>query len=377
MKILRVTTQPISVPLKRPFVTALRSAAAIESVLIRVETDGGAEGLGEAAATAAITGETRQSIAAAVEGHIAPAIAGRDILAFDDVMRALRGCIVKNTSAKAAVDMALYDLLAQRLGVPLYQLLGGARSSLVTDVTISLADTPRMVADSLAAVAEGFSILKLKVGRSAAGQAAEPCGEARKVAEIRAAVGPEVELRVDANQGWLPKEAVRIIRAMEDAGCGASLVEQPVRAGDVDGLRFVTQNVSTPILADEAVFSPADALEILRTRAADLINIKLMKTGGIHQALAVCAMAESYGVACMMGCMLESRLAVSAAAHLAAAKGVITMCDLDGPSLCASDIYEDGTPVGPEPSSADGPKFKSQDIIMGSSPGIGVRLMPE
>ena len=185
-----------------------------------------------------------------------------------------------------------------------------------------------------------------------------------RVAAIREAVGPNVQLRVDANQGWEAKEAVRIIRAMEDRGLCLDLVEQPVPALDTDGLEHVTRNVETPILADEAVFSPRDAKNIIRRGAADLINIKLMKTGGIWNALQICRMAEESGVECMLGCMLESRLSVAAAAHLAAGQKIITRADLDGPSLCAIDPYEGG------------PEFDGATIRMTEDAGVGVRGVP-
>ena len=169
---------------------------------------------------------------------------------------------------------------------------------------------------------------------------------------------------MDANQGWTAKEAIRIITAMEDKGLNIDLVEQPVHAHDLDGMRAVTKAVYTPILADESVFSPEDAAEIIRTRAADLLNIKLMKTGGIWQALKICSLAEMYGVECMIGCMLESKLAVSAAAHLAAAKRVITRADLDGPSLCKTDPF------------TGGPLYENGVIRMTDAPGIGITRVP-
>ena len=185
-----------------------------------------------------------------------------------------------------------------------------------------------------------------------------------RIAAIREAVGPNVQLRVDANQGWEAKEAVRIIRAMEDRGLCLDLVEQPVPAMDTDGLEHVTRNVETPILADEAVFSPRDAENIIRRGAANLINIKLMKTGGIWNALKICRMAEEHGVECMLGCMLESRLSVAAAAHLAAGQKIVTRADLDGPSLCAIDPY------------AGGPEFEGAVIRMTDDAGVGVRGVP-
>ena len=147
-------------------------------------------------------------------------------------------------------------------------------------------------------------------------------------------------------------------------GMEMDLVEQPVNAHDFDGMKFVTANVATPVLADESVFSPEDAVRIIQNRAADLFNIKLMKTGGIYEALKICAIAESYGVECMIGCMLESKIAVSAAAHLAAGKGIITRADLDGPSLCSVDPY------------TGGPVYEGAMIRMNENDGIGITGVP-
>ncbi len=357
MKITKIETAIIRVPLARPFKTALRTVEHIEDVLVRVTTDTGEEGYGEAPPTAVITGDTKGSILCAINDFIAPALIGMDIEDMEPLQKKLHGCILKNTSAKAAVDMALYDLYAKRYSAPLYKILGGAKTQLQTDITISLNSTAEMVADSVSAVQEGYQILKIKVGKAG-------LADADSIAAIREAVGKDIALRVDANQGWDVKSAVRIIRAMEDKGLGIDLVEQPVKAHDINGLAAITAAVSTPILADEAVFSPEDAIHIIQTRAADLINIKLMKTGGIHKALQICAIAEIYGVECMIGCMLETKLAVSAAAHLAAAQSVITRADLDGPALCKIDPY------------TGGPIYTAGQIVMPTAFGIGITQVP-
>ena len=353
-RIIKVTAKALSIPLKSPFKTALRVVNALNDICVRIETDCGIIGFGEAPPTTAITGETVNSILSAINEHIAPKITGRSAEDFEDLIETVQQSMVKNTSAKAAVDMALYDIRAQALNLPLYRLLGGSIRTLENDLTISLNDTSRMISDSLDAVENGFKILKVKVGKTGV-------SDAGLILEIRRAIGSGIELRVDANQGWTPKESVRIIKALEDSGCGVSLVEQPVNAYDLDGLRFVTQNVATPILADEAVFSPRDAINIIRTGSADMINIKLMKTGGIREALKICDIADTYKIPCMMGCMLESRLSISAAVHLATARRVITMVDLDGPLLCASDPF------------TGGPSFSGPSITLTDEPGIGVR----
>ena len=357
MKIVDIQTDEIFIPLATPFKTALRTVSSVEDVVVKITADDGRVGYGEAPPTGVITGDTKGSILSAVNEFIRPALLGMDIAELDAVMARLDSCILKNTSAKAAVDMALYDLWGKLYGAPLYRLLGGARRELETDITISVNPVEEMVRDSLAAVERGYRILKVKVGK-------EGLKDIERIQAIRQAVGPQVAIRVDANQGWTAKQAVRIITAMEDRGLAIDLVEQPVKAHDLEGMRQVTRAVYTPILADESVFSPEDAVTIIQTGAADLLNIKLMKTGGIHNALRICAVAETYGVECMIGCMLESKLAVSAAAHLAAARCVITRADLDGPSLCRTDPFEGG------------PDFLENRIVMNDAPGLGITGLP-
>lgn len=357
MKIAKIETSEIMIPLVTPFKTALRTVENVHDIVVRITADTGEEGFGEAPPTAVITGDTLGSIRCAIDDFIAPSLVGMDIDDIDGIMKKLHGCILKNTSAKAAVDMAVYDLFAKSCKKPLYKVLGGSRKEIETDLTISVNDIDEMVADSLKAVKEGFKILKIKVGKDGS-------RDIERISAIRQAVGPDIKLRIDANQGWDSKEAVRIIHKLEDLDIGIDLVEQPVPAHDFAGMRFVTSRVETPILADESVFSVQDAVRIIEERAADLINIKLMKTGGIYEAQKICALAESYGVECMIGCMLESKIAVSAAAHLAAARGVITRADLDGPSLCKTDPYDGG------------PVYKGSKIIMTDDYGIGIKHVP-
>lgn len=357
MVIRDIQTGRLSLPLARPFKTALRTVERVEDIAVRILTDTGEIGYGEAPPTAVITGDTTGSILCAIRDFIRPALIGMDIEDMEGIQCRLHSCILHNTSAKAAVDMALYDLWGKRWSAPLWKLLGGAKPTFQTDITISVNPVEEMVADSLDAVEQGNKILKIKVGKDGK-------GDVERIAAIREAVGPDITLRVDANQGWNAKQSVAIISTLERKGLDIELVEQPVPAADLDGLRYVTQRVQTPILADEAVFSPADAVKIITAGAADYINIKLMKTGGIWQALKLCGIAESYGVKCMTGCMLESKLAVTAAAHLCAGQSIVTMADLDGPSLCAVDPFEGG------------PVFDGASITMTDAPGLGITTVP-
>lgn len=354
MKITEVRLGRLHAPLRVPFKTALRSVDRVEDILVELHTDTGAVGYGEAPPTGPITGDTAGGIIGAVRELIAPALIGQEVDAFEAVAARVQKAGVHNTSAKAAVDMALWDLYGQLHGIPVHKLLGGARRQLVTDITISVNPPEQMAADARDAVARGYDCLKVKVG-------ADPALDTARLAAVRAAVGDGVCIRIDANQAWSPRQAVRILNEMQDKGLALELVEQPVPADDLEGLAYVTRHSWVPVMADESVFSPADALRIMQHRAADFINIKLMKCGGLTNALRIAAAAEVYGVECMIGCMLEAKVAVNAAVELACARSIITRVDLDGPVLCSVD------PV------VGGAQFDEKVITVSDAPGMGIR----
>ena len=354
MKITEVKLGKISVPLRVPFKTALRSVSSVEDIVVEVHTDTGAVGYGEAPPTGAITGDTTGAILGALQDHIIKTVVGRDVDDFEELMLALNKCIVGNTSAKAAMDMALWDLYGQLYKIPVYKLLGGSRKEIITDITISVNDPDEMARDAADAVRRGYDTLKIKVG-------AHPELDVARLTAVRQAIGNDTRIRIDANQGWEPKQAVRLLNQMQEKGLDIEFVEQPVKAHDIDGLKYVTERSYVPVLADESVFSPEDAVRIMQTRAADLVNIKLMKCGGLYNALKIVSAAEVYGVECMIGCMLEAKISVNAAVHLACAKKIITKIDLDGPVLCSED------PI------LGGAVFDEQRITVSDEPGLGIK----
>lgn len=354
MRITRIRLGRISVPLRVPFKTALRSVDSVEDVVVEVHTDAGTIGYGEAPPTGVITGDTTGAIVGAVQDHIGRAILDRDVDDLEDLLQRVQRSIVHNTSAKAAVDMALWDLYGQLHHIPVYKLLGGARKHIVTDITISVNPPEEMARDARDAIGRGYDCLKVKVG-------ANPALDVERLSAVRRAVGDDVCIRIDANQAWRPREAVRILNAMQEKGLTIEFVEQPVKAQDIDGLRYVTEHSDVPVLADESVFSPEDAMRIMQTRAADLINIKLMKCGGLTNALKIASAAEVYGVECMIGCMLEAKISVNAAVELACAKRIITKVDLDGPVLCSED------PI------LGGAVFREKEITVSDEPGLGIK----
>ncbi len=339
MKIKSIETYKMSLPLKVPFRTALRVVESMESIVVKVQTDTGHIGWGEAPATAVITGDTLPSIAYAIESVIGPQLIGQDVSQLEELMHIIQTSMAHNTSPKAALDMAVYDLFAQRQNTPLYKLLGGYTNTIETDITISLNPVDVMIEDSLRAVAAGYHILKIKVGSSYH-------DDVDRIIKISDELPDDIKIRIDANQGWSPKTAVRVIKTLEELGVEMELVEQPVKADDIEGLDLVTKSVDTPILADEAVFSMRDAKRLLDIRAADFINIKLMKTGGIHSAIDICSLALSHLIPCMMGCMLEGGIAATAAAHFACAKRNIIYVDIDGPLLASTNPVKGGAVFG-------------------------------
>ena len=354
MKITGVRLGKISVPLRVPFKTALRSVSSVEDVIVEVYTDTGEVGYGEAPPTGAITGDTTGAILGALQDHIIKTVVGRDVDEFEDLMQALNKCIVGNTSAKAAMDMALWDLYGQLYRIPVYKLMGGSRKEIITDITISVNDPEEMARDAVDAVRRGYDTLKIKVG-------AHPELDVARLTAVRQAIGNDTRIRIEANQGWEPKQAVRLLNQMQEKGLDIEFVEQPVKAHDIDGLKYVTERSYVPVLADESVFSPEDAVRIMQTGAADLVNIKLMKCGGLYNALKIVSAAEVYGVECMIGCMLEAKISVNAAVHLACAKKIITKIDLDGPVLCSED------PI------LGGAVFDEQRITVSDEPGLGIK----
>ncbi len=327
MKIIDIKTKLLKAPLKTPFQTALRRVEALEDLVVLIQTDSGLTGYGEGAPTPVITGETIGTMLAVIE-YLKPFLIGQNLDDFDSLIRIVGHKILKNTTAKSALEIALYDLKAQQANLPLYRLLGGEKQEFRTDITISLNPTEVMVQDALEMVRRGYTTLKIKVGEG--GQI-----DIDRIEEIYWAVGKGVALRLDANQGWSAQQSVEILTALEHKGILPKLIEQPVKADDWEGLRYIKERVATPILADESVFTLRDARMLLELQAIDMINIKLSKCGGISNALKLADLAGEYGVKCMLGCMLEGPISVGAAVHVASAKSdVITMLDLDAVSLC-------------------------------------------
>jgi L-Ala-D/L-Glu epimerase len=348
MKIVSVQTHALTLPLHTAFVTALRRTSAVEALVVQITAEDGTIGFGEAPQVWQVTGESVAGARACVEGPLAAQILGRDVENTVRLLRGVRGAVAGNTSAKAAVDVAVHDLLARLHGMPLVRWLGGTSLTVETDVTLSVGSADALVDAAVARVAEGFGVLKVKVG-----------ADVQAVTAIRDAVGPLVKIRLDANQGWTVRQAVRAIRMLEDARADVELVEQPVAAHDIDGLARVTAQVDTPVMADEAVYGIADLVEVIRRHAADMVNVKLAKCGGLAVGKTLLELAASAGLETIVGSMMESPVGVGAAASLAAAYGTSAASDLDA----AWWLERRGT---------GGIRYEHREVILPDRPGLGI-----
>ena len=322
MKIVGVRTYALTLPLHTTFVTALRRTSAIETLVVEIVAEDGTSGFGEAPQVWQVTGDSVAGARACVEGPMTAQVIGRDVHDTVRLLRDVRAAVAGNTSAKAAVDIAVHDLLARLQEVPLVRLLGGTSMTVGTDVTLPVGSTDALVSAAVARVADGFAVLKVKVGT-------DPRADVQAVTAIRDAVGPLTKIRLDANQGWTERQAIRAVRMLEDAQADIELVEQPVAAHDIDGLARVTAHVDTPIMADEAVYGITDLIEVIRRHAADMVNVKLAKCGGLAVGRTLLELAASAGLETIVGSMMESPIGVGAAASLAAAYGTPATSDLD------------------------------------------------
>jgi len=355
MKISNIRTSILKAPLKNPFITSLRRVDALEDLVVIIECNDGSVGYGEGAPTPVITGETMGSMIAAIE-YIKPHIIGLEIEDLDTILSLIHNLILKNTTAKSALEIALYDLKAKAARQPLYQMLGGTQTHFKTDITISMGEIDKMIEDSLNAVSLGYDTLKIKIGD-------DPQKDIERVKAIHSALDKHIKLRLDANQGWTAKESVSLLHALEKENIIAEFIEQPVKADDLEGLLYIKERVQTPLLADESIFSVKDARKLLEMQAIDYVNIKLAKTAGITQALELADLSKAFGVKCMIGCMLEGPISVAAGVHVASAKAdIITMLDLDAVSLLASHPVETSI------------VFNESEIILSDSVGLGASL---
>ncbi len=333
MRVKRVDVYKVRLPYKQPFTIALGTSDYSVDVVVRLEDDEGRVGWGEASPAKRIIGESEDTIVAALKS-LAPAIIGMSPLDVEAIEERMDKVILGNTSAKLALEIAAFDLKGKILGVKVRDLLGGYRDKVETDFTVGIKSPEEMASEAERIVEQGFRAIKLKVG-------VDVEEDVERVKAVRDAVGPDVRIRIDANQGWTVKQALKALNQMDRYD--VELAEQPVRWDDLEGMALLTRMSPIPIMADESVHTPEDALKVVKMRAADYINIKLTKAGGLLKAKRIAAISEAAGIPNMIGCMMEGGVSITAGVHFAAATRNVVTTDLDSDISLKEDFVEGGS----------------------------------
>jgi L-alanine-DL-glutamate epimerase-like enolase superfamily enzyme len=349
MRILHTDIYKFSIPM-RPFTIATGTMDYAQNTLIRIHTDAGYYGVGECSAFPMIVGET-QATCFEMAKDFAKCWKGKATLDIEDRMQELHDLTAFNTTIKSAFDMALHDLAAKAAEQPLYRYLGGKHRGLETDLTIGI-DTPEKMAQTAEKFkADGVRIIKIKLGKNGP-------QDVERVRSIRKAVGPDILLRIDANQGWDFNTARQTLEAM--GPLNIQFCEQPMRYWNDHKLPELRQLSPVKIMADESVFDHHDAERLIAADACDYVNIKFAKAGGILEATRINTACERNNIPCMMGGMLESRVALTAFAHFALAHDNIRFYDMD---TCL--LGHTADPV------TGGVKYKGYFLEIPDTPGLG------
>lgn len=320
MRILAAEAWRVDMPLAEPYAIAYESVDRAANIFVRLDA-GTQVGWGCAAPDEPVTGETPGGTLAVLAGDAAAVLRGADPLRPSALLHRLGPVLGGRPAARAAVDMALWDLMGRQAGLPLWRLFGGYRLRIRTSVTIGILDEARTVERALEYTGQGFRCLKLKGGL-------DPAQDAARVLKVREAVGPGVELRFDANQGYTVEQSLSFVALARRARL--SLIEQPTPRAELEQLGRVTAGVPLRVMADESLMSLRDAFRLTRRDLADMVNIKLMKVGGLSEALKIAAVAQAAGWEVMVGCMDEAALAIAAGLHFALARRGVRYADLDG-----------------------------------------------
>jgi L-alanine-DL-glutamate epimerase-like enolase superfamily enzyme len=312
MKITAIKVSAVNIPtIKRYQIAVLGTVTTTESVIIEMFTDEGLVGIGETDPALAFTGESQRTAMTMLEHHLGPAVLGMDPRALEAIHQRMAAVTTGNPFAKATIDLACHDLLGKSLAAPVFQLLGGLVRDRVPIMWSLGSDPPQEnVRQAVAKVEEGYRTIGLKLG------VLPPELDIERVAQVRRAVGPEVKLRCDANQGWSVGTAIKTIHKLEEFD--VAMIEQPLPRWDLDGLAQVVDAVSIPVGVDESLSSPRDALQIIKKRAADFYSIKTTKQGGLLKAKQIAAMVVAAGGKLFVNSMIEMGVSVMSGLHFAA-----------------------------------------------------------
>jgi L-alanine-DL-glutamate epimerase-like enolase superfamily enzyme len=321
MKITYLEAWPVSMKLAEPYTIAYETIQETTNIFLRIETDKGTSGYGCSAPDLQITKETPEMVMQGLRDFVPPLVKGSDVLRISMLLERLDPVLQGRPSTLAAVDMALHDILGKACGLPLWKLLGGFRDRIKTSVTIGILPESETVSRAREKTAQGFRCLKIKGGIDVESDIA-------RVLKVREAVGNNIELRFDANQGFTVEKALRFFEKTRKANL--ELIEQPTPVGQPDLLGRVTSSVQIPVMADESLMTLRDAFRLARRDLVDMVNVKLMKVGGISIGSQINSVARSAGLEVMVGCMDEAALSIAAALHFALARPNVAYADLDG-----------------------------------------------
>ncbi len=355
MKITRIHAWPVELHLVRPYTISYETIEKATNVFVRIETDAGIAGSGCAAPDLPVTGETSDTVLDAIDNRAAAILCGADPLRWALLVEQLRAALGNQPSARAALDMAVFDIVARKADMPLWKMLGGYRDSIETSVTIGIMSTEETVAAAREWAAKGFRCLKIKGGRSVD-------EDVDRVLKVREAVGDGAELRFDANQGFNVRDALLFVQRTRAARL--ELLEQPTPSGEPELLGAVTRAVPIPVMADESLITVRDAFRLARNEFVDMVNIKLMKVGGIADALHANSVARAAGLEVMVSCMDEAGLAVAAGLNFALARPNVAYADLDGHLEFTDDPTRDAVMI------------RDGYLIAPAAPGLGFELPP-
>lgn len=353
----RIEIIPIQIELTEPFVISKGPLTHARNTVVRIKTKDGNSGVGECCPYRTIHGETQQGTVAAGK-DLAEILIGEDAREIRRIVKKIDKALAGNASIKAAFDMALYDLNAKAVGLPLYRYLQGDNDKKIyTDMTVSLLEKSKMAKKARKFVDDGFPVLKVKLGKDAE-------SDIERIIAIRQEIGMDMDIRIDANQGWNYYEAIKALDGM--AELNIQHCEAPLPAGDFIGREKLRAESPIPIMGDESVFSHQDAYRNLAIDAIDLINIKLGKSGGICHAMKIASIAQAAGVYCQVGSFSETRLGITALTHFSKAWDNIIYYDLDSPLMQSEDPIQGGMVY-----------HKDWEVTVDETPGIGADFDPK
>ena len=329
----QVEIYKLRIPLIEPFITSLAKEDHVENVIVVVRTSNGIIGFGECSPYLPVNGESMDTCFI-VGQYFARLLKGKDSLKIEDRLAEMDRLIYGNSSIKSAFDIALHDIIGQSKGVPIYKLYGGKNNKeLTTDYTVSLDNAEKMAADAVKIKNAGYPAIKVKLGESKK-------KDIERIHLIRDAVGFEIPLRIDANQGWKVKEAIETLSALD--AYSIEHCEEPIAKWNYMRLRKVKKNSPIPIMADESCGDAHNAERLIKLKACDMLNIKIGKAGGVLNAYEIVKLADKADMQMQVGAFMESRLGMTASAHLALCSDNISFCDFDTPLMFSEDVVTGG-----------------------------------